>query len=195
MSLPSTWGPELVAQDEFLNLPNGCNRQFGHELDSLRNLPDGQLGLVGQVVPHFFERDFCGILRDDDAADSFADGGIGHADHGHIRDLGMGQQGLFHLSRADVESTADDDVLQPSGNPKVAILVKSAQIAGTPPALAVRRRGRELGPAPVLEHPAGAAVADLAVLARADGLSSSPTMRISTPGTGRPSDEATRSTG
>src|SRR5690349_24514437 len=82
----------------------------------------------------------------------------------------MGQQGLFHLSRADVESTADDDVLQPSGNPKVAILVQPAQIAGTPPALVVRGRGREIGPAPVLEHPAGAAVADLAVLARADRL-------------------------
>src|SRR6516162_2461191 len=170
MSLPSTRGPELVTQDELLNLPDGRNGQFGHEFDSLGNLPDGQLGLVGQVVPHFFERDFRGTLRHDDGADSFADCGIGHADHGHVRDLGMSQQGLFHLSRADVESTADDDVLQPSGNPEVAVLVQPTQIAGTPPALVVRGRGREIGPAPVFEHPARTAVADLAVLARADRL-------------------------
>src|SRR5262249_59027434 len=99
----------------------------------------------------------------DDRADALADYWVGKPDDRDVGDAGQGEQGLFHLAGADVESAADDDVLHAPGNAQVAAVVESAHVAGAPPALVVDGVGGEVGPAPVFEQPAGPAVADLAI--------------------------------
>ena len=75
----------------------------------------------------------------------------------------MGQQGLLHLPRADVEPAPDDDVLDPPGDPQVSVLVEPADITSAPPAFIVGGLRGEIRPAPVLEQSPRTAVPDLAV--------------------------------
>jgi hypothetical protein len=70
------------------------------------------------------------------------------------------------LGGADVGAAADDDVLQPTRDPQVALLVEATEVPGVVAALPVDRRGRPLQVAPVAEHRTRAPVADLALLAR-----------------------------
>src|SRR5579859_4643936 len=154
--------PEPVSQHEFLALAGGGHRHLGEELDSLRNLPDGQLALVGQVVPQFGEGDVDRASRHDRRARPLAGHGVRNADDGNVRDLGVGQQGLLHLPRADVEPATDDDVLDPPGDPEVSVLVEPADIPGSPPAFIVGGLRGEIRSAPVLEQSPRTAVPDLA---------------------------------
>src|SRR5438132_9957335 len=73
---------------------------------------------------------------------------------------------LLDLGGADVGAAANDHVLDPALQAQQALVAELAAVAGVVPALAVDRDRGALRVAPVAEHGAGPAVADLALLAR-----------------------------
>src|SRR3546814_13928297 len=58
-----------------------------------------------------------------DGAGLFAQLAFGHRDHRHLRNGGMAQQRRLHLGRVDVESAANDLVLDAADPPAEAVLI------------------------------------------------------------------------
>ena len=87
----------------------------------------------------------------DDRLDLLAELGMGHADHGGVEHLGVGDEAVLDLDAVDVLAAADDHVLLAVGDEEVAVGVDLADVAGVEPAVADRLGGR-LGLAPVAGH-------------------------------------------
>src|SRR5260370_34837525 len=77
-------GPEHFSQHEFLDLAGGGHRHLGEEVDSLRNLPDGRLALVGQVFPWFVEGGVDRASRHDLRAAPVPSRGVRNAEDGTV---------------------------------------------------------------------------------------------------------------
>ena len=105
-----------------------------------------------------------------DGLHRLAPGGVGHADHGHVGDIGMAVNGALHLGRVDVLAAADDHVLDPVVDVDIAVGVQVAGVAGEHPAVGGHGAGGGLGLLPVAQHVVGRAGHDLAHLAGGHGL-------------------------
>ena len=55
---------------------------------------------------------------------------VGLGDDGHLPHVGVGEEVVFDLIGSDVASARDDDVLQPSRDPEVTVIVDSAEVTG-----------------------------------------------------------------
>jgi hypothetical protein len=60
-----------------------------------------------------------------------------HADHRHHRDGRMGHQHFLDLARVDVETAADDHVLDPVDDEEISVRVAAADVAGVEPPLRI----------------------------------------------------------
>src|SRR3546814_17765043 len=65
-----------------------------------------------------------------DGAGLFAQLAFGHRDHRHLRNGGMAQQRRLHLGRVDVESAANDLVLDAADHPDAAVLSSAERRVG-----------------------------------------------------------------
>src|SRR4051812_10940423 len=87
---------------------------------------------------------------------------VGHADHLHVGDGGMGVEELLDLAGEVFLPAADDHVLDPADDGEVAVGVHRGEVTGVHPPRAVDRLGRAVRLLPVAEHDAVAAGAQLA---------------------------------
>ena len=87
----------------------------------------------------------------DHGQDTLAPFAVWYAHKGEVADAGIGPQQWFHLGRVDLLASADDDVLQSSGNEEVALIVEISEVAGAQVAVADRRGGL-VGTPPVRRH-------------------------------------------
>ena len=77
---------------------------------------------------------------------------VGHADHLHVLDVGVGVEELLDLARVDVLAAADHHVLDPPDDVDVAVVVHHGEVAGVHPPVGVdglggARRRRSSSPA------------------------------------------------
>ena len=103
-------------------------------------------------------------LQHDDRLHLLAVRLVRHADDRDLGDGLVGHQHFFQLARVDIESAADDHVLQPVDDVEVALLVQAADVARVEPPVA-DRFSRRFGPLVVALHDVVAADDDLAALA------------------------------
>ena len=82
---------------------------------------------------------------------------VGYADHRAVRDAVQPGQHLLDLGRIHVEAAADVHVLEPVGDPEIAVLVECPDVAGVQPAVGVDGRRGGLGIVEVAEHHVGTA--------------------------------------
>src|ERR1700712_3344721 len=97
--------PVRLAQLELLQLAGGGARQAVAQLDLLRALVAGELGAGGGDDLGLAQR---GPRRErDEGGDDFAPLLVGDADHGHLGNLGMAEDRILDLDRADVLAAGD----------------------------------------------------------------------------------------
>ena len=77
--------------------------------------------------------------------DAFALDGVGEADHGRLGHVGMEHDGRLDLGGADAVARRVDDVVDPSGDPDVPVLVAPRAVARQVVALPVGALNREVG--------------------------------------------------
>jgi hypothetical protein len=70
---------------------------------------------------------------------------VGHADHLHVDDVGVGVEELLDLARVDVLAAADHHVLDPPDDVDVAVVVHHREVAGVHPPVGVDRLGGRSG--------------------------------------------------
>ena len=104
----------------------------------------------------------------DQCSDSLAPAFVRQAHH---RDLGHARQSgdhIFQFAREDVETAADDHVLLPVDDVKIAVGIEAAHVARVQPT-ACKCDGGFLGPLPVASHHMRPAHTDLADIAGGHG--------------------------
>src|SRR4051812_33790552 len=161
---PTEHLPQLVLQHLVERL---VARQLVDDLQPLGDLlPHQPRGGAG--VDHLVEGQHVATLarRLHDCAHQLAPLGVGEPDDGDVADLRVVEQHVLELTRGDVLALADDDVLQPPGEPEMAVRPQHADVAGAEPALVVVRLLRRLLVGVAAAHDR-AAHADLALLVRA----------------------------
>jgi hypothetical protein len=127
-------------------------------------------GIAGQECPKFHQRWFlvtghvalavvndlflCGLLsrlQDDNGLDDFPPVGIGNADDGHLRHLGVVFEDGFDLHGIDILATPDDHVLLSPLQVEIAVFIHEGEIARMEPA-APQGFFRSGGVSPVALH-------------------------------------------
>src|SRR5205823_3184794 len=77
-----------------------------------------------------------GARGDDHGHYRLAPAFVGHAEHRRLRDALEPVDDLLDLLRVDVEAAGDDQILLPTRDGEVALLVDDAEVAGVQPAVA-----------------------------------------------------------
>ncbi len=90
---------------------------------------------------------------------------VADAERGGLHHVGMGQQGVLHRHRVDLDAVGLDHLADPAAQVQVAVRVDEAEVAGVHPAVPYRPGG-ELGLGHVLAHRERRPDADLADVAR-----------------------------
>src|SRR3954452_15402435 len=134
---PTELLPQLVLQHLVERL---VARQLVDDLQPLGDLLPHQPGRRADL-DHLVERQHVTTLggRLDDSADELTALGVRQPDDGDVADLRRVEQHVLELARGDVLALANDDVLQPSGQPQMAVRPQHADVAGAEPALVVVR--------------------------------------------------------
>ncbi len=83
-----------------------------------------------QVAGHHFERQVVALVHDDECARLLAQPRVGHSDDRDRADPRVLDEHILDLASADVQTAADDDVLDPAAHPHVPGLVDVAEVAG-----------------------------------------------------------------
>jgi hypothetical protein len=100
--------------------------------------------MLGQVIAHKVA-DFVDELaargeavpQDHEGLDGFSSYRVGHADSRGHYDCGVPCERIFNFRRTNAIAAAVDDIVGASLEPKVAVVVATAEIAGDQPAIGV----------------------------------------------------------
>ena len=78
----------------------------------------------------------------DGRRDLLAEGGMRNGKHADLAHRGMLSQDGLYFERSDLLAAAIDQILDPTGDRQVAVVIESADIAGSEPPIDKRRGGR-----------------------------------------------------
>src|SRR5580704_6822725 len=137
--------PELGLED----LAGGPLGELGAEPDFARVLVGSEALPAVRDDLLLVQADAC--VQHDDGDDLLAEPVVWLADDGRLADAGVGEQDLLDLSRIQVVTAADDQVLGAVDDEVEAVLVPVADVARVQPAAGQRAR-RRLRPVPVALH-------------------------------------------
>src|SRR6478672_7712519 len=136
-----------LAQRAPIYLAGGSKRQFGNEIEDLRNLVTAQLLLLPEESVESFGRRR-GVARDDEGLDTLAEFAVGAPDDGAMPNLRMTTERGLDLFGVYLDPTRIDDVVNTTIDPKVAIGIDVAEVSASPPS-PYERLCREIWVAPV----------------------------------------------
>src|SRR5205823_8817 len=130
---------EFIADQPLRNLAVAGFRQRLPEEETLRHLVARHLRREKRGEFRFAHRSRT-LARDADGNADLAPERVGHAEHRHLADRGMGENLLLDLAGIDVGAARDVHVGGAAGDVDKPLLVHMAEIAGTKPAVTKRLR-------------------------------------------------------
>src|SRR6266850_2738957 len=157
-----------LAHDELLDLAGDRHRKLAHEADVLRHVVMSDLvrtetahglGVAVLLGPEF-----------DPGTHHLAVAGIRNAKDLRLLHLGMSIEKLLNLTRGDVLSAADDQILHPPDDLAVPLIIEGGQVSGVHPAALIDGFARLLRLIPVAVHHTVSARQKLAPMTARHGL-------------------------
>src|SRR6266404_3631731 len=136
-----------LAQRAPIHLAGGSKRQFGNEIEYLRNLVTAQLLLLPEESVESFDRRR-EVARDDEGLDTLAEFAVGASDDGAMPNLRMTTERGLDLFCMYLDPARIDDVVNTAIDPEVAIGINVAEVSASPPS-PYELLSREIGVAPV----------------------------------------------